>query len=114
MKEHLKVCNKSESSEIAVKKEINRPAVPNELGEEMLVPSTSGVQHSISEEGQEPQEASESESVTVTKQKRQLDMGHFVCKTSSEAKQQLDIAISRPSLAAISHFQKPNMNCSRV
>lgn len=93
MKEHLKVCNKSESSEIAVKEEISHPAVPNELGEAMLPPSKSGAQHSISEEGQEPQEASESES--VKKRKRQLDMGHFVYKTSSEAKQQLDIAISR-------------------
>ena len=101
MKEHLKVCSKAGVD--------NEPNLTPSSSSQNLQQNTT-IQHSESVKF-EPGEESEVDS--TKKRKLQVGMEHFVYKTSTEVKNQLDMAISRFFMAAIFHLQLLIMNCSR-
>jgi len=82
MKEHLKVCSKAE----VVDSEPNPILSSQNLEQNTAIQHTESVQSEPGEEG---------EMDPTKKRKMQLGMEHFVYKTSTEAKNQLDMAISR-------------------
>jgi len=82
MKEHLKVCSNAEGVD----------SEPNPILSSQNLEQNTAIQHSESVQS-EPGE--EGEMDPTKKRKMQLGMEHFVYKTSTEAKNQLDMAISR-------------------
>ena len=69
---------------------------------------------SSTQQQSEPVKCESDDGGEAKKRRLQVGIGQFVCKTSSETKAQLDLAISDSSMAAIFLLQLRNMNYSRT